>query len=92
MGNKSKNAKHVDPMNVNKKMYLGVSLLRNGDGVREMAQQLRAVAAFAQDPGSVLAYSHLDSRYRDSESLFWPPWVLHSQGTLTCMQTHIHAH
>lgn len=46
-----KNAKHVDPMNVNKKMYLGVSLLRSGDG--EMAQQLRAVAAFAQDPGSV---------------------------------------
>lgn len=47
-------------MNVNKKMYLEVSLLRNGDGVREMAQQLRALAAFAQNSGSVPAYNHLE--------------------------------
>lgn len=59
-----------------------------GDGVTEMAQWLRAVAAPAEDPGPVssthtVAHTIYNSRSGGCGTLFGPPQEVHMNGTQT---------
>ena len=63
-----------------------------------MAQQFRALAALAGDPGSVTStyigwiIVACNCSSRVSGAPFWPLWALHTHGAYTDKQAHIHTH
>jgi hypothetical protein len=61
--------------------------VKGNERTGEMAQQLRALATVAEDPGSIpsthlVAHNIYNSSFKGSDALFWP---------LRALDTHVHA-